>query len=182
MEEQFDTFDEMGHPTGRASRSTAHRQGLWHRAANVFLFLPDGRLLIQRRQVGKDVCPGAWDLSVAEHLKPGESFEEAALRGLREELGVGAITLEAVGGAVKSRLEVAALRIKDYEFQQSFRGTFGGRISPDPAEVMEIRAVGLDELEADFAERPEDFTPWFRRRAAELGLFRAEGQARTTSR
>lgn len=170
-EEQFDIFDEMGNPLGIAPRSKAHREGLWHRAANVFLFCTDGRLLIQRRQSRKQVCPGAWDLSVAEHLLPGESFEEGALRGLREELGVDDVDLEPLGEVARSRLEAADLGIRDYEFQQSFRGTFDGRVSPDPNEVMETRLVSLDDLAAELEESPEKFTPWFRQRAAELHLF-----------
>ena len=170
-EEKFDIFDEMGNPMGIAPRSKVHTEGLWHRAANVFLFRTDGRLLIQRRQSRKQVCPGLWDLSVAEHLLPGESFEEGALRGLREELGVDGIELEPLGDVAKSRLEVVDPGIKDYEFQQSFRGTFDGRVSPDSSEVMETRLVGLDDLAAELEARPENFTPWFRQRSAELDLF-----------
>jgi hypothetical protein len=36
------------------------------------------------------------------------------------------------------------------------------------------RAVSLRELEGRFDERPGDFTPWFRQRVAELGLFESE--------
>lgn len=182
MEEQFETFDEMGNPLGAQPRSKVHREGLWHRAANVFLFLPDGKLLIQRRQLSKDVWPGAWDLSVAEHLKPGESFEEGAKRGLREELGIEAAEIERLGGVAKSRLEVEAAEIKDFEFQQSFRATFDGHVSANPDEVMETRAVTLPELKIGFRERPQDFTPWLRQRVAELGLFETEVLGRQAER
>lgn len=30
----------------------------------------------------------SWDLSVGEHLQPGETYEHAAYRGLEEELGI----------------------------------------------------------------------------------------------
>jgi isopentenyl-diphosphate delta-isomerase len=170
MEEQFETFDEMGSPLGAQPRSKVHREGLWHRAANVFLFMPDGKLLIQRRQLSKDVWPGAWDLSVAEHLKPGESFEDGAKRGLREELGVEGVEIERLGGVAKSRLEVEASEVRDFEFQQSFRATFDGKVSANREEVMETRAVSLRELEIAFREQPQDFTPWFRQRVAEFGL------------
>ena len=62
-EEQFEILDERGRPVGLAPRSRAHREGLWHRAVHVFVFRSDGRLLIQRRQYDKDICPGVWDLS-----------------------------------------------------------------------------------------------------------------------
>jgi isopentenyl-diphosphate delta-isomerase type 1 len=171
MSEQFETFDEAGRPLGLVPRAEVHRRGLWHRASNVFLFRRDGQLLIQRRQLSKDVWPGAWDVSAAEHLQPGESFEDGALRGLREELGVVDVVLERYGPVTKSRLEVAESDIRDYEFQQSFRTTYDGPIVPDASEVAETRLITLSALEAAFHDRPEDYTPWFRRRAADLGLF-----------
>jgi isopentenyldiphosphate isomerase len=36
----------------------------------------------------KRIGAGLWDLSLAEHLSPGESYRSAALRGLGEELGI----------------------------------------------------------------------------------------------
>jgi len=171
MEEQFEIVDEAGNHLGFAPRSEAHRLGLWHRASNVFLFRPDGSLLIQRRQTTKDVWPGAWDVSAAEHLKPGETFEAGAHRGLLEELGIVGATLEAYGAVTKSRVEVPEAGVRDYELQQSFLTVFSGDLTPDSAEVMQTRCVGLEDLEAEFAEFPDRFTPWFRQRAKALNLF-----------
>jgi hypothetical protein len=36
----------------------------------------------------KRIGPNLWDVSLAEHLSIGETFKEAALRGLQEELGI----------------------------------------------------------------------------------------------
>jgi isopentenyldiphosphate isomerase len=141
MVEHFETFNEAGDSLGLVPRSKVHREGLWHRASNVFLFRLNGEILIQRRQLSKDVWPGAWDLSAAEHLHPGESFEQGAIRGLREELGVVVSELEPFGEVTKSRLEVRVSDIKDFEFQQSFRATYGGSISPDVGEVMDTRWI-----------------------------------------
>ena len=171
MAEEFEIFDELGNRIGTAPRSEVHRKGYWHRASNVFLFYPDGRLLIQRRQTTKDVWPGAWDVSAAEHLMPGETFEQGAHRGLREELGVVGATLEVFGAVTKSKLEVPESGIRDFEFQQSFRTVYGGHVSPDLAEVMETRAVDPEQLASEFAMHPQTFTPWFRQRAMDLELF-----------
>jgi isopentenyl-diphosphate delta-isomerase len=175
-EELFEILDEHGAHVGFAARSRAHREGLWHRAEQVFVFRSDGRLLIQRRQVDKDICPGAWDLSTAEHLKPGESYHEGAVRGLREELGVdGHVRLESVGSISTARLELPERGVKDYELQQSFRCVYDGPVAPNPNEVAEVRAISLDELGAAFRERPNEFTPWFRDDAARLGFVGREG-------
>lgn len=171
MEEIFETLTPDGKPAGLAPRSRVHREGLWHRAVNIFLFRPDGRLLIQRRQLSKDVWPGAWDLSVAEHLKPGETYADGAVRGLREELGITGVELEPLGGVAKSFLDIAETGIRDYEFQQSFRGVSDDAVTPDPGEVMEVQTITLDGLRIAFNQRPEEFTPWFRQRVADQRLF-----------
>lgn len=170
MEEHFETFDEDGRPAGLVPRSRVHREGYWHKASNVFLFRSDGRLLLQRRHPDKDVWPGAWDLSVAEHLKPGESYEDAAVRGLREELGVEDVAVEPLGGVVASRVEVPEAGVRDCELQQTFRCVFDGTVSPDRLEVSGIELIGMRELTVAFAERPGDFTPWFLRCASYLDL------------
>lgn len=172
-EEHFETFDEHGAPAGLVPRSRVHEEGLWHRSVNVFLFRSDGRLLLQRRHPDKDVWPGAWDLSAAEHLKPGESYRDAALRGLREELGIGDADLEPLGDVVKSRVEEECVGVRDYEFQQAYRVVCDGPVSPEPEEVSEIAEFQLEELARAFTERPDDFTPWFRSTVERLGLFDA---------
>jgi isopentenyl-diphosphate delta-isomerase len=173
QDELFETTDAEGNVTGIAPRSRVHREGLWHRAANVFLFRSDGRLLIQRRQCTKDVCPGSWDLSVAEHLKPGESYQEAATRGLHEELGVEHVALEPVGRVTRARLDGTENQIKDYELQQSFRGIFDGDVQANVDEVDEIAVVSLNDLSVAFRQRPQEFTPWFRDTATRLRFLSA---------
>jgi len=170
MDEQFETFDRAGRLTGCATRARVHREGLWHRAANVLLFDPDGRLLVQQRSSTRDVCPGAWDLSVAEHLKPGETYEAGAARGIREELGVETGPLLALGGVRESRVELDDPPVRDFELQQSFRGVLHGRVTVDRREVSDVHLIDLDDLAAAMAERPGRFTPWFRNCAVELGI------------
>lgn len=174
LDEPFQTFDARGNVTGVAPRSRVHREGLWHCAASVFLFRPDGRLVIQRRQLSKDVCPGAWDLSVAEHLKPGETYEQGACRGLREELGVEQVDLVRLGSVTRAQLDIAEHGLKDYELQQSFRCVFGGELRPNMDEVSEIGTIDLAALGMAFSQRPSDFTPWFRDSAIRLGLCRGQ--------
>ena len=168
--EYFETYDVDGRPTGVALRSDVHRLGLWHRAANVLLFDPTGRLYIQRRAASKDVWPNAWDVSVGEHLKPGETYEQAALRGLAEELAVSGVALTALGGVVRAQVEVPESNIRDFELNQTFRGDYDGPISADPHEVADVQRIKLDALSHAIFVRPDDFTPWLRTRLRLLGF------------
>ena len=47
-----------------------------------------GEILWQERSHSKDVNPGQWVTSVSGHVDAGESYEEAAVRETREELGI----------------------------------------------------------------------------------------------
>ncbi len=171
VQELFETFDDEGGPTGLVPRNVVHELGLWHRASNVFVFRTDGQLIVQRRHMTKDVWPGAWDLSVAEHLKPGENYLAGAIRGLREELGVEGVRIEPVSDVIRSRLQVTELGIKDYELQMCFRGVSDADLVPNPDEVVEIRIFTLGDLKTAMHESPMEFTPWFRGRAQDIGLF-----------
>lgn len=170
MSEPLETFDEAGRPTGLAERAVVHATGLWHCAVHVWLFDPAGRLYLQRRPASKDVCPDLWDLSVGEHLQPGESYEQAAHRGLAEELGVVGLMLAPLGGVRRMRLELAGAGIRDYELQQSFRAEHAGPLEADPEEVAEVRCFTLDELRQSLEAAPDAFTPWCRQDAADLEL------------
>ena len=169
-EEQFEIFTADGTLIGTAARSRVHAEGLWHKSAQVFLFDNEERLYLQRRAADKDVCPGLWDQSVAEHLTPGETYLEGALRGLQEELGVNAVELTALGEPFAGRLDQPNLGVHDYELQQAFRGTWDGPLEIDPAEVAEVRPVPLAALTRWVRESPEDFTPWFLRDALRCGI------------
>jgi len=158
--ELFETFDETGRPTGLVPRTEVHARGLWHRSAHVFLFRSDGGLYMQRRASTKDLYPGRWDFSVGEHLRPGEDYLDGARRGLREELGLEAVSLEPLGGVREFRCDVPALGIADHELQAAFRGLYDGPLEPDGIEVAEVRVVSAHELGDWLARAPEDFTPW----------------------
>jgi isopentenyl-diphosphate delta-isomerase len=167
--ELFETFDAADRPLGLIPRHEVHRRGLWHRASNVFLFDSEGALYLQRRAATKDVWPDAWDLSVGEHLQPGESFEQAAHRGLAEELSVYGVVLTPLGDVVRACLEIPELQIRDCELQQSFRGVYDGDVVADPAEVAQVKRITLDALAAAVAADPDDFTPWLRSRLHAFG-------------
>lgn len=171
IEEQFETYSEAKELRDLVARSEVHRQGLWHRACNVFLFRSNGSLVIQRRHPDKDVYPDSWDLSVAEHLQPGESYLDAAIRGLDEELGISGVALMSLGLEVSARLDIPKLGIKDYEFQMSFYGYSDSEIILQAEEVAEVRLFELDDLEVAMLNSPDSFTPWFRDAAQNLGLF-----------
>ena len=91
-EELFDVVDENGQPTGETvSREEAHRKGIRHRTAHVWIVRRRGdeiQILLQKRSDNKDSHPGCYDISSAGHIPAGTDYIVSALRELREELGV----------------------------------------------------------------------------------------------
>ncbi len=87
--EYFDVLDENGYKTGRTKpRDAVHRDGDWHAAVNIFVLNPQNEVLLQRRAPNKDSYPNMWDLSCGGHVTAGEDYQAAAIRELKEELGL----------------------------------------------------------------------------------------------
>lgn len=69
-------------------RREVHVGQLRHRAVHIGLFDSKGRLWLQQRAIKKDTWPLAWDLSATGHVDPDETYDQAARRELKEELGI----------------------------------------------------------------------------------------------
>lgn len=87
-EEIIEIVDERDEVVGLQSRSEVHAQGLRHRAVHILVFNKIGELFLQKRSIKKDCFPGTWDTSAAGHVDPDETYDDCAVRELREELGV----------------------------------------------------------------------------------------------
>lgn len=168
----FDTeplilVDEQDREIGVLPKLDCHRDhGVLHRAFSVFLFDRLGRVLLQRRSAHKPLWPMIWSNSCCSHPRRGETLEQATARRLREELGV-STTLERLYSFVYQAdyLDLGA--------EHELCHVFIGRAEPasirvHPEEVAEIDWLPIDELSRRMAERPDDYTPWFRLEWAEL--------------
>ena len=159
-DEIFDTYTERGEKLSPVRRDQVHAQGIWHKAVNVLLYRSSGKLVLQQRAAGKSVCPLIWDLSVAEHLQVNESWEDAAHRGLAEELGITQIELTPCGPEIQERFDAPEQNIHNYEFQRCFKGVSDAQLQLDKAEVKDTREVEPGEFRLEAAKTPENFTPW----------------------
>ena len=92
MSEFFDICDARGLPTGQiVERSIAHRDGIPHRTAHVWITrIHNGKrqILLQKRSRNKDSFPGMYDTSSAGHIPAGCEPRDSAVRELQEELGI----------------------------------------------------------------------------------------------
>jgi len=88
-DEYLDVVDGNDRVIGKKLRSELIKSGQKnYRVVNIFLFNPKGEVWLPRRTKDKRYFPNCYDFSCGEHLMPGEDYEEAALRGLKEELNI----------------------------------------------------------------------------------------------
>jgi isopentenyl-diphosphate delta-isomerase len=142
---------------GSMEKLEAHRRGLLHRAFSIFLFGPDGRVLLQQRAHTKYHSPGLWSNACCSHVRPGEPLGNAAVRRLREELGMSCVLEERF--AFTYRAEVGH-GLVEHEIDHVFFGQSKGLLFPDPLEVAAVRWTSVDQLDRELREWPNDFTPW----------------------
>ncbi len=88
-EEIIDIVNENDEVIGTASRREAHEKGLLHRVVHVVIENSKGEVLCLRRELNVEVRPG-FISNCAEHVAAGETYEKAASRATKEELGISA--------------------------------------------------------------------------------------------
>lgn len=129
--EVWDIYDVFRRPTGRTMlRGQKVQEGDYHMVVHVIIFNSKGQMLIQQRQSCKKSFPDAWDISVGGCAIQGESSQQAAMREVREELGLTIdlrdtapdMTLAFPGGfddmyIVEMELEPDKLRLQEEEVQ-----------------------------------------------------------------
>jgi isopentenyl-diphosphate delta-isomerase len=72
----------------RCLKSEAHQNGYLHASVHIWLYTDDGKILLQKRSANKIAFPSLWDVSVAGHISSGESEISAAVREVKEEIGL----------------------------------------------------------------------------------------------
>lgn len=154
-DELLDVVDENNRVIGREERGIIHRTDLWHRGVHIFLFTPDRKLLVQERSL-QQLSPNMLDCSVSEHLKTGESYPEAARRGLREELGIAQIPLKQI---LQFKMNYGP---NDNIISTLYEGIIDGeKIIIDKNEVARIMYYSLPRLAELSAQNEASFSRWF---------------------
>ncbi len=138
--ELLEFVDVQKRPLGVLPREDIHNQNLMHKSVQVLLFNREKKLYIQQRSHNKDVYPGYWDVSAAGHVLSGESGIEAAMRELKEELGIQVNNMRFV-------YEFSATYYTGYEFLSLYvTGPCAEIPDPDPEEVVQGIFVSKQEM------------------------------------
>jgi isopentenyl-diphosphate delta-isomerase type 1 len=140
---------------GPRTRGDIHRLGLIHRAVHILVFNDQNNLFLQKRSERKDVNPGLWDTSAAGHVDFGESYHEAALRELNEELGID------TPDSFEFLYKLEANQSNGWEFIEVYRTHFNGKLQLNEDEISEGQWLSLNELDDWLKTKPECLTDSF---------------------
>lgn len=162
--ERVDLLTNDGTPKGRSElRTTAHSKGLWHRTVHIWIRNSRGDVLLQQRSSKKETFPGLLDISAAGHITAGDTSITAAVREVREELGI-SINSNDLKFIFTIRHEYISpdATFKDREFSDVYLLTVPveeHQITPDPEEVSGVVFIPINELKNMLITTPERFVP-----------------------
>lgn len=143
---------------GQEEKMAAHEKGLLHRAFSVFLFRGN-EILIQKRASSKYHCGGLWTNTCCSHPRKGETVTEAAIRRLKEEMGINLSKVKEVDSIIYHYPFENGLT--EFEFDHLLVGEYDGTWKCDPNEVDDVKWVSLDFLKEDIRRNTKAYTPWF---------------------
>ena len=157
--EQVILVDENDAEAGIMEKIEAHRRGLLHRAISVFILDSKGRWLLQRRAENKYHSNSLWTNTCCSHPMPQESSADAAKRRLHQEMGLECELNELFRFTYREDLDNG---LTEHELDHVFTGVTDSLPEINREEVMEYRYMNYNDLAADVAARPENYTVWFR--------------------
>jgi isopentenyl-diphosphate delta-isomerase len=147
-----DVVDRADRVVGTLVRKQLLASGANFRVVHVLIFSPRGELLLQRIAPGLR-HEGMWGSSVAGYVQAGESYEQAAVRKLDNELGI----VPALSSLGKSSM----LDGSSVKFIGLYHAIHDGPIYPDSSQISEVTHVPMQVLLHERQMGLRAFTPTF---------------------
>ncbi len=149
-DELIDVVDENNQLLGITEyKSVAHKKGLWHRSAHVWVYNTRSEILLQLRATDKELYPDLWDISVAGHVGAGEDAVTAALREAEEEISLPIREADLKFWTIRKAAKTVG-ELKDNEFSYVYFHEYDGdvdHLSVQEEEVQSVRFTPMVEIE-----------------------------------
>ncbi len=161
--ELFVVVDEDDNILGHQTRTQCHQdKSLIHRAIGIVIFNQNGQILLQKRSQAKDTFPGFYTISCSGHVSRGQSYQEAAQRELKEELGIQL--------PLKFSKKFITREEKETEMNVLFKAESQGPFSPNQDEVDYVKFCSPEEIR-NLADQAK-LTPFAKRSLKEIGILK----------
>jgi isopentenyl-diphosphate delta-isomerase len=143
---------------GTAPKLAVHREGRLHRAISVQIADRRGRLLLQKRHIGKYHSGGLWTNTCCSHPRPGETTLQAAQRRLAGEMGIVCALTPLFTTTYRANLDNEMI---EHEVVHVLGGSYEGPIRADPREADGYDWVTPAALREDVTAKAERYSAWF---------------------
>jgi isopentenyldiphosphate isomerase len=153
-DEYSDIVNEEDQIIGRGTRDKIHQDYLIHRGVHVLVLNSQGEILVQKRSIKKDYYPGFFDASVGAQVLSGESYEEAAIRETKEELGFKPPKLKMV-------VDYKSYSPRQRENRRLFICHFEGPFKIDKEELEFVRFYSTEKIQQEIKKEKMKFTEGF---------------------
>ncbi len=159
-DEDLILVDDNDRTIGHLDKAACHRdQGTLHRAFSLFVFNPQGELLLQQRSADKPLWPMYWSNSCCSHPRRGESVDYAVSRRLEQELGMRTEAEFVYKFQYHAQFDETGA---ERELCWVYLGRCAAQPQPNQTEVAACRFINTTDLDRELGEHPERFTPWFK--------------------
>jgi len=159
QDDLIDLVDAVDRPIGQIRRGAVLEQKARFRVVHIFVFNPEGRLLLQRLGRNRERNPLKWGSSVAGYLNAGESYVVAAFRRLEEELG---LEWTSLGTPLVKHGSIAMQDRASTKFITLYTTTASHPRIAEPGHIEALRFWPIGMLEEELEQTPESFTETFR--------------------
>ncbi len=156
MTETLDVVDEKDEVIATASREECHEQKLRHRGVQVFILNSEDDLFLQKRSPKKDIFPGLFEGGITGHVISGEDYKQAAVRELKEELGI-----EVSESDLKEMFRFKILFENEHELITAYLLDYDGTVKIDHNEVESGEFISIDEIQQKIKKNEKEFSPAF---------------------
>lgn len=154
-DELLDVIDRNDTIVGQALKSAVHKQGLLHRMSAVMLKRGDGRYLIPTASDLKADAGGLFH-STAGHVDAGESYLDAAVRELQEEVGIVLPKDKLVSlGSYWIEKDYPSRNRKEHGHFEIFEGPYSGEEITMNEEQTNAQWFSKEELRGIYRKTPE---------------------------
>ncbi|MEM4261446.1 MAG: NUDIX domain-containing protein [Candidatus Diapherotrites archaeon] len=135
MQEIVDIVNKKDKVIGKATRQEVKEKKLIYRCIGIYVE-KNGKIIIQKRSKNKNIRPDNWSI-IEETVKSEETYEKAAIRGLKEELGL----------KTKKLVYLGKKLIKDKKYSDYFF-----------ISIYKCKAIGKPRLQKEEVEKIKEFT------------------------
>ncbi|MFA6553470.1 MAG: NUDIX domain-containing protein [Patescibacteria group bacterium] len=150
--ELLDVVNDKDEIIGKADIKKAHAEKLLHRIVHVLIMNHTGEMALQMRSAQRHFCPQHWCTAVGGHVQSGETYEQAAIRECREEIGT------TIPKMKKTFYDLYRHEQQGDKFLTTFVATYDGPFYPNPEEVEKIVFFKIEKIK-DMIKAGEKFHP-----------------------